>query len=209
MEFKPKTVKNSLINALLTAIFDEIDSDGRNSILEHANLGYMNIRENLPPNGFTPLEDFLKLVDSMNYLLIFSKSIMFEIGRKFAFYISPFGTEIGDLIEKIKTKLIDLQIKLEYDTDDKINVTVIECPFCRTIQKLNTAIVSRNFTCEFFRGFLHETVKKSAHTDVSVKVEHSDQKNDVCKFIINIIKINASENKIQTLEEKSSLKLFK
>ena len=73
MEFKPKTVKNSLINALLTAIFDEIDSDGRHSIIQHANLGYMNISENLPPNGFTPLEDFLKLVDSMNYLLIFSK----------------------------------------------------------------------------------------------------------------------------------------
>jgi len=205
MELKPKTVKNSLINALLTAIFDEIDSDGKKSILEHANLGYMNSIENLPANGFTPIEDFLKLLDSMNYLLIFSKSIMYEIGRKFSFYISPFGTQIGDLIEKIKTKLIDLQIELEYNTDDKILVTVKQCPFCRSIQKLNPAIVSRNFTCEFFRGFLFETVRKSANTDVSIKVEHSDQKNDICKFKINFSKAKISHNRIQSLEEKSNL----
>lgn len=193
-----KAVKNNLINALLTAIFDEINSDGRNSIIQHANLGYMS--ENLPSNGFTPLEDFLKLVDSMNYLLIFSKSIMFEIGRKFALYLSPFGTPLGDLIEMIKTKLIDLQIEMDYRSDDKINVTVIECPFCRSIQKLNAAIISRNFTCEFFRGFLHETVKKSAHTNISVKVDHFNQKSGICKFRIDINRIKISDNKIPQLE---------
>jgi predicted hydrocarbon binding protein len=100
----------------------------------------------------------------MNYLLIFSKSIMFEIGKKFSFYLSPVGTDLGDFIEMIKTTLINMQIELDNSSDDKINVTVMECPFCRSIQKLNRAVISRNFTCEFFRGFLYETVKKSANT---------------------------------------------
>lgn len=206
MEFRSKVVKNNLINALLTAIFDEIDTDGRNSILDHASLEYMCKSENLPPNGFTPLEDFLKLVDSMNYLLIFSKSIMFEIGRKFSFYLSPYGTKMGDLLETIKTKLIDLQIELDYRSDDKINVTVLKCPFCRSIQKLNPVIKSRNFTCEFFRGFLFETVKKSAQTDVSVNVTHFNEKEDgLCKFRIKIDPINKPKNKIPQLEEKNSI----
>jgi len=200
MGFGSKSVKNNLINALLEAIYDEIDRDGRNSIIEHANLGYM--KNNLPPNGFTPIEDFLKLVDSMNYLLIFSKSIMFEIGRKFSFYLSPVGTHLRDFIEMIKTKLINLQIELDNSSDEKIHVTVMECPFCRSIQKLNPAIISRNFTCEFFRGFLCETVKNSAQTDVSVKVEHFNQETGICKFRIIINPINVSDEKFPQLEGK-------
>jgi predicted hydrocarbon binding protein len=206
-----RTVKNSIINALLEAIFDILDADGKSSIINYAKLQYM--KEKLPSNGETPYEDFIKLINAMNFLLAYSTKVLYEIGRKFAFYLSPFGTKLVEFFEQINGSLIDeMTTKIMFPDDNKIEIVLNCCPFCHGVVSIMPAISTQTqgFSCDFFRGLLYETIYKSEDRDEGIFVDHTSKGLNECKFEIVVGNKESSISKlIKSNTEKISAKLKK
>ncbi|MHA1821466.1 MAG: hypothetical protein ACTSU2_01820 [Promethearchaeota archaeon] len=202
-------VKNQIVKALLEAIFDVLDFDGKRSIIEFARLDYL--KDELPTNGGIPYTDFLKLVEAMNILLAYSNKVMYEIGRKFAFYFSPFGTHLVEFVELVQKNLLNnMQIEINYPSKNKIEIKIYSCPFCRGLQTYlvnkdfgqekketkisNTKGINTGFTCQFMKGVLEETIKNSANLNVEVKVVHKRKTEDYCLFEAFLIEKETPKN---------------
>lgn len=180
-----RTVKNSIINALVEAIFDILDADGKNSILNYAKL--QHLKEKLPSDGETSYKDFITLINAMNFLLAYSNTVLYEIGRKFAFYLSPFGTKLMEFFEQVQSYLIDdMNAKIEFLGENQIHITLKACPFCKGVVSILPAISTQGFSCDFFRGLLYETIFKSEERHVSISVEHTSKSLNECQFEIKI-----------------------
>ncbi|MHA1729893.1 MAG: hypothetical protein ACTSWY_14360 [Promethearchaeota archaeon] len=181
-----ETVGNNIVNALLHAIQDVMGFDGKLSIIRFA--GVEHLKEQLPSHGDLSIEEFQKLVDSLNYLLLYSKQCMYEIGRKFSFYLSPYGLPIYDFIALLKKSMKSTKIEMKI-TSKEINIKIYDCPFCLTMK----SFLSKDkefFTCEFFKGVFFESVTKNANQNTQVEIKHLIPKNfsknsNVCKFQIN------------------------
>lgn len=177
-----RTVKNPLVNALLEAIYDVLDYDGRRSIIDFAHIEYM--ANKLPSDGQIPMSDFYKLINAMNILLAYSKTVMYEIGRKFSFYLSPFGVHFMEFIDLIEDNLVgETIINIEYPSENEIDVYLKQCPFCKGLDEIfDGDQKTEGFSCEFFRGLLDETLKKSINQGVNINVFHIEKNSEFCKF---------------------------
>ncbi|MHA1340786.1 MAG: hypothetical protein ACTSRZ_12205 [Promethearchaeota archaeon] len=178
-------VKNSLIKALLEALFDVLDADGVNSILKFANIEID--KDNLDPEGETPTEVFNSIIEAINTLLLYSNKVLYEVGRKFAFYIAPFGADLEEFYRIFEKNINDkLQIQIENKVENKLKIIVQNCPFCHgkliTSPTMNGAI---NLDCEFYKGFISETIKKGLAINSSFTIDQTEKSKSKCVFEVN------------------------
>lgn len=180
-----KTVSNKIINAFLEAIYDVLDADGKLSIIRHAKLDYL--KKSLPPKGEIPYDDFVKLVNSMNSLLCYSDQVIYEIGRKFSFYLSPFGNQIENLLPFLEENLFqDIDIQIERKKNTLILIRMNRCPFCQGALSIVPNLGDDTYKCEFFKGFLYETVKKATGHRASININQIKKEDMQCEFEVHL-----------------------
>ena len=94
-------VKNKVVVALLQAYHDILDYDGMKSILKEAGMIYIKDIRDKNPNDTLDFFSFKKIISAQNCLLYDSSDLLFEIGKKFSFYLFPFGKSFKEIIEEV------------------------------------------------------------------------------------------------------------
>jgi len=180
------TVKNCVITALLQAYLDSLDYDGMKSILREAELMELKDTRDVNPDGEIDFFSFKKLIAAQNCLLYESNQLLYEIGKKFSFYLFPFGKDFTEIISEIN-KLIktnwDVQVKEK--SENQYVIKIIKCVFCSEI----------GVSCDLFRGFLIHSLEKTLSSDyiiVSEKTKENvfDPHHNTFTLILNIEKRN-------------------
>ena len=153
------TVKNRVITALLQSYLDNLDYDGMKSILREAELIELKDMRDVDPEGTIDYFSFKKLIAAQNCLLYDSSELLYEIGRKFAIYLFPYGKNFKEIIKEIN-ELIDTDWKVSIieTKDDYVIVKVDKCVFCSEI----------GVSCYLFKGFLVNSLEKNLPNDFQV-----------------------------------------
>ena len=152
-------VKYKVITALLQAYHDILDYDGMKSILREAEMLYLkNIREE-DQDQTLDLFSFKKIISAQNCLLYDSSMLLFEIGKKFSFYLFPFGKNFEEIVQEINTAIIaGWKVEILENCEDLITILVQKCIFCSEI----------GVPCDMFKGFLVHSLEKSLTSDYEV-----------------------------------------
>jgi hypothetical protein len=153
------TVKNRVLTALLQSYMDNLDYDGMKSILKEAGLLELKNIRDVDPEGEIDFFSFKKIISAQNCLLYDSTHLLSEIGKKFSFYLFPFGKNFQEIVEEINP-LIDTnwQVKIVEYSPETVIIRVDKCIFCSEI----------GVSCELFKGFLIHSLEKSLTSDYYV-----------------------------------------
>jgi predicted hydrocarbon binding protein len=154
------TVKNRVITALLQSYLDTLDYDGMKSILREAELLDLKDLRDVDPDGTIDFFSFKKIISAQNCLLYDSSQLLYEIGRKFSFYLYPFGKKFEEVIIDINF-LIETNWKVEISekSESKYVINVWKCVFCSEI----------GISCDLFKAFLINSLEKSLPSDKVVR----------------------------------------
>ncbi|TFG25735.1 MAG: hypothetical protein EU533_00875 [Promethearchaeota archaeon] len=146
------TVKNRVVTAILQSYLDILDYDGMKSILREAELLELKDLREVDPEGTINFFSFKKIISAQNWLLYDSSQLLYEIGKKFAFYLFPFGKKFEDIILELN-ELIETDWKVEIieKSDSKYIINVRKCVFCSEI----------GISCDLFKAFLINSLQKS------------------------------------------------
>jgi len=152
-------VKYSVVTALLQAYHDILDFDGMKSILREAEMLHLkNIRDE-DPDQYLDFFSFKKIISAQNCLLFDSSMLLFEIGKKFSFYLFPYGKNFEDVIHEINSSIItEWKVEILERNEDLITISVQKCIFCSEI----------GVPCDMFKGFLVHSLEKALTSDYSV-----------------------------------------
>jgi len=154
-------VKNRVITALLQSYLDNLDYDGMKSILREAELLELKDMRDVDPNGEIDFFSFKKLIAAQNCLLYDSNDLLYEIGRKFAFYLFPYGKNFEEIITEINELIVtDWKVSLVDRTEHFVVIKVDKCVFCSEI----------GVSCHLFKGFLVNSLEKTLPTDFKVTI---------------------------------------
>ncbi|MFX1298988.1 MAG: hypothetical protein ACFFD2_29535 [Promethearchaeota archaeon] len=146
------TVRNRVVTALLQSYLDNLDYDGMKSILREAGLLELKDIRDVDPDGVINFFSFKKIIAAQNCLLYDSSKLLYEIGRKFSFYLFPFGKNFEDIIREINEFIqTDWNVQIVEKSDELIVVKVHKCIFCSEI----------GVSCDLFRGFLVHSLEKA------------------------------------------------
>ena len=161
-------VKFKVITALFQAYHDVLDYDGMKSILKEAEMPHLkNIREE-DQNKYLDFFSFKKIIAAQNCLLYDSSMLLFEIGKKFSFYLFPYGKNFEEIVSEINSAIItDWKVEILENSKEQIIVSVQKCIFCSEI----------GISCDLFKGFLVHSLEKSLSSDY--RVLHYGDKVDV------------------------------
>jgi hypothetical protein len=152
-------VKNKVLTALLQAYLDVLDYDGLKSILREAELLELKDLKDVNPEQIIDFFSFKKIISAQNCLLYGCYNLLFEIGKKFSFYLYPYGKDFEDIVGEIN-KLIKTDWKIEiiaktnkpFSNELKtITLRLENCIFCSEI----------GVPCNFIVGFLVHSLEKS------------------------------------------------
>jgi len=159
-------VKNKVLTALLQAYHDILDYDGMKSILREAEMLHLkDIREE-DPNGTLDMFSFKKIISAQNCLLFDSNILLFEIGKKFSFYLFPFGLSFEEIIKDINISITtDWKVEIINNDNNKITIQIQKCIFCSEI----------GIPCEMFKGFLIHSLEKSLPSEYQVVYEKNEE----------------------------------
>ncbi|MFX1288634.1 MAG: hypothetical protein ACFFFY_08775 [Promethearchaeota archaeon] len=153
------TVKNRVLTALLQSYMDNLDYDGMKSILKEAGLLELKDVKDVDPEGEIDFFSFKKIISAQNCLLYDSTHLLSEIGRKFSFYLFPFGKVFEEIIEEInKLVVADWKVTIVENRAETIIIRVDKCIFCSEI----------GVSCELFKSFLIHSLEKSLSSDYRV-----------------------------------------
>lgn len=153
------TVKNKVITALLQSYLDNLDYDGMKSILREAELLELKDMRDVDQDGTIDFFSFKKLIAAQNCLLYDSNELLYEIGRKFAFYLFPYGKNFEEIIEEINRLIVtDWSVSIVDRTENSVALKVEKCVFCSEI----------GVSCHLFKGFLVNSLEKTLPTDFQV-----------------------------------------
>jgi predicted hydrocarbon binding protein len=154
------SVKNRVITALLQSYLDTLDYDGMKSILREAELLDLKDLRDVDPDGTIDFFSFKKIITAQNCLLYDSSQLLYEIGRKFSFYLYPFGKKFEEVIVEINS-LIETNWKVEISekSESKYVINVRKCVFCSEI----------GISCDLFKAFLINSLEKSLPSDKVVR----------------------------------------
>ena len=160
------TVKNRVITALLQAYLDSLDYDGMKSILREAELLELKDARDVNPEGEIDFFSFKKVIAAQNCLLYESNRLLYEIGRKFSFYLFPYGKSFAETVSEI-TELIntDWDVKIIEKTQDKIVIRIYKCVFCSEI----------GVSCDLFKGFLVHSLEKTLSSDYIIALAENKE----------------------------------
>jgi len=152
-------VKYKVVTALLQAYHDILDYDGMKSILKEAEMLHLkNIREE-DQNRFLDLFSFKKIISAQNCLLFDSSMLLFEIGKKFSFYLFPYGKDFEEIISEINSIIIaDWKVEIVEKDQNYIVILVQKCIFCSEI----------GVPCDMFKGFLVYSLEKSLPSEYKI-----------------------------------------
>lgn len=153
------TVKNRVLTALLQSYMDNLDYDGMKSILKEAGLLELKDIRDVDPEGEIDFFSFKKILSAQNCLLYDSTDLLSEIGRKFSFYLFPFGKVFEEIVEEINKMIVtDWHVKIVENRAESIVIRVDKCIFCSEI----------GVSCELFKSFLIHSLEKSLSSDYRV-----------------------------------------
>ncbi|MHA1310914.1 MAG: V4R domain-containing protein [Candidatus Helarchaeota archaeon] len=134
-----KEISMNVFYALLTALNDIMGQDGKNSVLRYAKLDkyiHTHTPDEISMDEKIDYNIFHSLINSMFVLLGFGTSaILYEAGRKWLIYLSPFGLSLDVMIKKLENWIggkWDLIKK-----DDLEIVDVYECPICYGLKSMS------------------------------------------------------------------------
>ena len=115
--------------------------------------------KNINPDETLDFFSFKKIISAQNILLFMSENLLKAIGRKFSFYLFPFGKDFDEIItelnELIKT---DWKVEVTYRTEEQIVVRVKKCIFCSEI----------GVPCDLIKGFLVHSLEKTLPSNIQV-----------------------------------------
>ena len=153
------TVRNRVLTALFQSYLDILDYDGMKSILREAELLNLKDLREVDPEGTIDFFSFKKIISAQNCLLYDSSQLLYEIGKKFSFYLFPFGKKFEDIIFEIN-ELIEANWKVEIieKSDSKYIINVSRCVFCSEI----------GISCVLFKAFLINSLQKSLPSNKQV-----------------------------------------
>ncbi|MHA2391937.1 MAG: hypothetical protein ACXAEX_08195 [Promethearchaeota archaeon] len=152
-------VKYKVITALLQAYHDILDYDGMKSILKEAEMLHLKNIADQDQNQYLDFFSFKKVIAAQNCLLYDSSMLLFEIGKKFSFYLFPHGKNFTEIIQEINSSIhTDWKVEILEEDQDIIIVLVQKCVFCSEI----------GVPCEMFKGFLVHSLEKSLPSDYGV-----------------------------------------
>ena len=159
-------VKFKVVTALLQAYHDILDYDGLKSILREAEmLDLKNFREK-NQNQSLDLFSFKKIIAAQNCLLYDSSLLLFEIGKKFSFYLFPYGKNFEEIIKEINTDIIaNWKVEIVENNQDRITIFVQKCIFCSEI----------GVPCDLFKGFLVHSLEKTLSSGYKVVASGEDE----------------------------------
>ncbi|MHA1242500.1 MAG: hypothetical protein ACTSQU_17195 [Promethearchaeota archaeon] len=162
------TVKNRVLTALLQSYMDNLDYDGMKSILKEAGLLELKDIRDVDPEGEIDFFSFKKILSAQNCLLYDSTDLLSEIGRKFSFYLFPFGKVFEEIVEEINKMIVtDWHVKIVENRAESIVIRVDKCIFCSEI----------GVSCELFKSFLIHSLEKSLSSDY--RVVHYETKENI------------------------------
>jgi len=173
-------VRLVVFSALLTALTDIMGKDGKNSVLRFAGLSeYLD--KDVPPSteDEIPYEKLGSLLKSMNELLGHgTNAILFESGRKFAVYLSPFGYSLAEVIKKLE-RWLGGKWTIEDMGKDIEKVTIEDCPVCRGLENADTAF------CTIISGTLSRIKEESTGESYDVEeIQCSAMGHKNCEYIV-------------------------
>ncbi|HUX99182.1 MAG TPA: V4R domain-containing protein [Candidatus Deferrimicrobium sp.] len=170
---EPKEIRMIVFSALLTALNEVMGRDGKNSVLRFAGLEkYIN--QDIPPSleESISFKTFRALIDSMNDLLGHgTDAILYESGRKFAIYLTPFGFSLKEVAEKLSNWIGGTWIVLE--DNNKGVVQIKNNPVCK-------GLVSDRPSCHVISGALAKIKEESTGKRYLVKEISCESKGDSC-----------------------------
>lgn len=181
-------VKNRVVTALLQAYHDCLDYDGMKSILREAGMLELKDIKDINPEETLDFFSFKKIITAQNILLYQCRDLLFEIGKKFSFYLYPFGKEFKEIVNSLEETIdAEWKVLITQFTDALIELKVENCVFCTQV----------GVPCDLFVGFLVHSLQKSLHTHkkVSFTINKLEGKNSrpgyfILKLKIEKIKIN-------------------
>jgi hypothetical protein len=159
-------VNNSVINALLEAIFDILDYNGKSSILTLS--GRLDLLKEKLPQGTSKSSEFLKIINSMRTLLEFSSKILFEIGKKFSIYLDPYGSSILEFIEILNNSFVDPSFNLQKNSKNNLSLSIVT-------QNNNTDLLTDPWLRYFYEGIFLEGVRKAIGGKVQIEFVECDK----------------------------------
>ena len=179
-------VKNRVVTALLQSYLDNLDYDGMKSILKEAGLIHLKDMRDVDPNGTIDFFSFKKIIAAQNCLLFDSNKLLFEIGKKFSFYLFPFGKNFDEIINEINELILtDWKVEIIEKSNNLFVVKVEKCIFCSEI----------GVSCDLFKGFIIHSLEKALTTDYRINcygksenVNDPQHNNFVLKLKIESIK---------------------
>lgn len=177
-------VKNKVVVALLQAYHDILDYDGMKSILREAGMIHIKDIRDKDPNDTLDFFSFKKIISAQNCLLYDSSDLLFEIGKKFSFYLFPFGKSFEEIIDEINSSITtDWKVKITENNEQEITISVQRCIFCSEF----------GVPCDLFKGFLVNSLQKSLPSEQGVIYEREienvkDPQHNSFKFILKIDK---------------------
>jgi predicted hydrocarbon binding protein len=180
-------IKNKVLTALLQAYLDVLDYDGLKSILREAELLELKDSRDTDPNKSIDFFSFKKIISAQNCLLFGCYNLLFEIGKKFSFYLFPYGKNFEEIIEEINY-LIKTNWKIEvinknhgYETGELESITlgIENCIFCSEV----------GVPCNFIIGFLVHSLEKSLPSNIDISFSGLKDPNDPShsNFILKLI----------------------
>lgn len=163
-------VKNKVVTALLQSYLDNLDYDGMKSILKEAGLIHLKDMRDVDPNGTIDFFSFKKIIAAQNCLLFDSNKLLFEIGKKFSFYLFPFGKNFEEIISEINELILtDWKVEITEKSNNLFVVKVEKCIFCSEI----------GVSCDLFKGFIIHSLEKTLTTDSRINYDgKSEDVND-------------------------------
>ncbi|NVM30189.1 MAG: hypothetical protein HWN65_15200 [Candidatus Helarchaeota archaeon] len=176
---EPKEIRKIVFSALLTALHEVMGRDGKNSVLRFAGLDeYIN--KDIPPSveESVSFSTFKALINSMQDLLGHGTSaILYESGRKFAIYLTPFGYSLQEVVGKLANWIGGTWSVLK-DNEESV-VQVKNNPVCE-------GMVSEVPSCHVISGALSKIKEESTGFHYIVKEISCESKGDPhCEFHIN------------------------
>ena len=178
---EPKEIRMIVFSALLTALHELMGRDGKNSVLRFAGLDQY-INQEVPPSidQSISFETFKALITSMQDLLGHGTNvILYESGRKFAIYLTPFGYSLQDVIKKLANWIGGDWHFFEVKKDNEEGVVQIRNnPVCK-------GMVSTTPCCHVISGALAKIKEECTGNRYFVKEALCEGKGDpLCEFHI-------------------------
>ncbi len=176
---EPKEIRMIVFSALLTALHEIMGRDGKNSVLRFAGLDeYVN--KDIPAPSIEQVvsyDTFKALINSMQDLLGHgTDAILYESGRKFAIYLTPFGFSLQEVVEKLKNWIGGIWT-VQKDNNESI-VKIKNNPVCK-------GLISEKPSCHVISGALAKIKEESTGYHYLVQEITCESKGDeYCEFHI-------------------------